>query len=401
MKKQNRIFLCIAGLLIAGCVFLQVAPAASKNVDTALNETSTKELSTVKEEVNIALKEIENRYLKDKLSFKEDITQLGTEYRQELKEFKNLLFSIASFIVIALTLLSFFGFKKYFSIDYKINKTLDLFNIMEKEIREKEKELHERFEGTIGKEKKEYTILDEANFLDYEHKLYFAYLYLPIGRDEKKYKKSLFLLGSYWIDKKYYGRALLRFKEIERIQDELDDRKNYLFRLLKSFGRKTIIEERILGKNTGKFFNLYGIACHGCAEKSIDKDKRDPFVKLAETYYNKSISINPNHSSPHYNLGLLYSLVESDNEKGIEWYNKTIGKIPDKSLDTYRNIACCQVRLERPVKEIIKTLNNIPNCDDYWDEIVGDEVLKPKIKSNAKLAGFINEKCPRLKLSSS
>lgn len=297
-------------------------------------------------------------------------------------------------------ILTFMGARRYLGIHRRLTETMDLYNIMEKSIEEKEKELHEKFGEIIGKRKKEYTSLDIANFLDYEHRLYFAQVYLPVTRDVMKFKRSLYILGTYWLELENFGRALLRFREVERIQDELDSKKNYLFRILKSISRKAVIEERILGKDTARFFNQYGYAYNALAEESKNAEEIVALLALAEEYYKRAISIDPNYASPYYNLARLYSYNKKEYELALEWNRKVFGKIPDLSPETHRNMACCLIKMGKPTEEIIKRLENIPAGNPYWQEVANDEFIAPKIKATPKLRDFIKQKYPDIKLPS-
>lgn len=403
MKKSN-----FGTTLISVCLYvLAILPLVGIGYaqDKAVSITSVGKV----EEIEERLGEVENEVSIQK-GYEQKLSEFKEYAEQQIKLARNEVDRICRTVQMAgitiaivaglAAILTFMGARRYLGIHRRLTETMDLYNIMEKSIDEKEKELHERLGEIVGKEKGKYTSIEQANFLDYEHKLYFVRLYLPITRNVMKHKKSLFVLGKYWLDQENFGRAFLRFEEIERLQEELDSKKNYLFRILKSINRKAVLEERILGKDTAKFFNLYGYTYSGLAEKSKDPKERENFLIQAEKHYKKAISIDPNYASPYYNLGRLYSYVQGKNELGLEWYKKVFGKTPDLSLQTYRNMACCMIRLMRRIEEIIEILKNIPDCNPYWQEIVDDEFIGPKIKATPKLRDFIKQKCTSINLPS-
>lgn len=422
MRRQLLILLSIAAIILSGgCASVQ-SPASKQETKTdILSKSPLNQLdpqSVVPPEINIskndnskeetrmivkgmvdsALKEFENINLKGRLSFQKDIEKLDATYREHLRDFINLIILIITLLGTILAIFSFFGVKKYLSIHTQLTETKNLFDIMENSISEKEKELHSKFDEIIGKKRKEYTSIDKANFLDYEHKLYFAQAYLPLNRKTQDYKLTLLILGEYWLEQKQAGRALLRFQEIERLQNDLDSKKNYVFRILISLGQKTIFQERILGKKTAKYFNLYGCAYVDCAKECKDnKEKEEEFLSKAIDHYKKAIEIDKNYASPYYNLGRVYGYHMRKEKEALEWYKQAFGKIPDLAKETYRNMACSLIRDDAPLQDIIKTLDNIPEGDPYWQEVIDDEFINPKIKATRELSSFILKKFPLAK----
>ena len=417
MKKLLFVVSYIVLMLAVICLFFRTTPkqieSISKNITykqlnkiktnesdifaikkdlESLNKNQQNTISLLSGKVSISKKYLENKLLSTD-EFIKRLDLLETKYERKI----NYVIGTISFLGVLIALFSFAGFKKYFNVHSQLTETMNLFDIMQKSIYEKEAELHAKFDEIIGKKKEEYTTLDKANFLDYEHKLYFAQAYLPITRKIQNYKESLLELGEYWLEQEEYGRAVLRFKEIENLQDKLDSKKNFLFRILMSLGKKNIFQERILGSKTAKYFNLYGYACNACAEELADGKDKDELLEKAINYYRKSIETNKNYASPYYNLGRLYSFNLKKYETALKEYEKVFDKNPDLSRETYRNMTCSLIKQEKPTDVLIKTLDKIPDNDPYWQDVIDDEFINPKIKTTPELRSFILKKFPAAK----
>jgi tetratricopeptide (TPR) repeat protein len=382
LKMKKLLLIIIPSLFICGCL--------STHNNTEKNNLSSPVVTNISDNSPQPEEGIDTAYLNNQILTQKEFIKRLDKIDKKYQDEGNRLWKILIFLGTLFSILTFFGGRKYLAINERLSETLNLYEIMEKGIDEKEKELRQRFSDEIGKKKDEYSSIDQANYLDYEHRLYFAHIYLPLTKKTKDYKESLYMLGQYWLEQGKCGRALLRFREIERIQRELDAKNNYLFRILMASGKNNIIEERILGKDTSRFFNSYGYALSACSEEpNVTEKFKAKLLEEATVYYKKAISVDQNYSSPHYNLGRLYGYSLRKDEEALVHYKEVFGKIPDISYKTYRNMVCSMIRLNKQVELIIKTLNKIPKGIPYWQEIVKDEFISEKIKTTPKLRSFI------------
>ncbi|MFA6321450.1 MAG: hypothetical protein WCY36_06305 [Candidatus Omnitrophota bacterium] len=372
------------------------------------NPPPTSKASTIDELKKELRKDMREEYLIDKTLAQDDyldrMDKIDNKYKTELDRLWGLirnvgvvvgiLAGLAAIVSFIGAFISITGIKKYFTVQNQLTQTINLFNIMDKGIHEKEKEINLKYDEIIGK-KKDYSSLDKANFLDYEHKLYFASVYLPITKNIEDYKKSLFLLGEYWLERGKCGRALLRFRELERIHNELNTHDNIVMKAIRAITKDDSI--KIQGVRAGSFYNLYGYAYNACAEQEKNNKTKEELLQETLTNYKKAININPSYSSPYYNIGRFYSVNLKKDREGLKWYGQVFGKEPDLSKETYCNITCCLIRLDEPVSVLIKNLDNIADNDPYWQTIIDDEVINPKIKTTPELRSFILKKFPEAK----
>ncbi len=102
---------------------------------------------------------------------------------------------------------------------------------------------------------------------------------------------------------------------------------------------------------------------------------------LAEKMYLKSISINPENSTPYENLGFLF-YINGEYEKCIEANKKWIVISPDDNL-SYYNIACLYSLLNKPNDAIEWLEKAIQKGFNNFEKLKSDEDLKNAKNSEA------------------
>jgi tetratricopeptide (TPR) repeat protein len=367
--------------------------AAIKDTKLELDKFSAEQTKTNTELIN----KIENT----QQIFLQNQTNLKNEFEKKVAEIEknsertlgtiDWLFKLFAILFALIGILGFRSFIDTISASTNLKKYVDDvmkgYQQIREDIKERQFQLKEHAGFETRSPQNPLNQIENAEFLDYEHRLYFMLTNLPISQDLGLYKESLYKIGTYWWWREDFGRAILRFEEVEKIHRKMMNSEEGLLKQIATCIAGVLSKTNIspfknnrdiliLGNKSHYFYNFYGNACWSYAEKCTDQNEKNNFVCRAEAYYNTSKEIHPLFSKPYYNLGLLYVLEKKEPLKGLEFYQQALGKTPNLDSAIRRNMACALKRLNKPISEIITVLDPIKENDPYWNSIFTDEILK-------------------------
>jgi|GEM_PF-2596800 len=387
-------------------------------LETLKNSYFDEEKKKFEAALEAKINSIDNAYLKNQVKLGEDFNRKLDDYSKKSDntlKFVDLLFKGIAFIM---AIFGFVGFKSFAdnmssANDFRkyVNEILKTYDLIKEDIRERQRELHDHEGFTTRKKDHKLTGMEEAKFMDYEHRIFFMLTNLPITQDLSIYKESLYKLGSYWWWQNKPARAILRFEEIEKIHAKWEKAsKGLLTRIRmdialissKILQKENVLDAlkyrgQIMGVVTPYFYNFYANVCLDYATQCEEREEASKYIGRAENYFYLSINASPSYSYPYYNLGCLYAIDKNkskeNTERGIEFYNKALGKSPNIDFQIRRNLACAFIRINRGVDEIVKVLDPLPEKDKYWVEIFTDSVLSP-LNASQEWKNFIGKKYP-------